>query len=130
MLHSLYKGILFDTSFLMEAVQSPGSLSYLEEFFSEYPFYISKSVFKELSHIAEGEYGARSRRAQLALEYIKKSRRFKMIKSVSKKPDKDIILLAEENLFIVATDDKEIRKTLLEKGIKTIYLKDNHPHLI
>ena len=110
----------------MEAVQSPGSLYYLEEFFNEFPFYISKSVFNELLYIAKNEYGAKSRRARLALDYIKKSGRFKMIKSVSKKPDKDIILLAEKNLFIIATDDKEIRKTLLKKGIKTIYLSQRY----
>ena len=127
-LYSQYKGILFDTSFLIEAVQSPGSLLYLEKQFNEYPFYISESVIKELMQLAEGK-NVKSKKAKLALNYIK-DKRFKRVNSVSENPDEDIILLAKENMFIVATGDREIREVLLKEGVKIIYLKDNYPHLI
>ena len=128
MYRHLYRGILFDTSFLIEAVRSPGSLSYLEESFNNYSFYVSESVFKELLHLAKGGY-IKSKKAKLALNYIK-NRRFKIIRSISKKPDEDVILLAKKNMFIVATGDREIREALLKKGMKIIYLKDNYPKLI
>ncbi len=127
-LYSSYKGILFDTSFLIEAVQSPGSLSYLEELFNAHPFYVSETVIRELMHLAEGK-STKSKKAKSALNYIK-NREFKTIKSLSENPDEDIILLAKENMFIVATGDREIREVLLKKGMKIIYLKDNYPHLI
>lgn len=130
MISSIFKGILFDTSFLIEAVRHPSSFSHLEDVYRGFPFYISESILNELLSMAKYRSGSRSKRARLILEYIDKSSRFKIIKSISKKADEDIVLLARRNSFIVATGDRDIRKKLMNKGIKIIYLKDSYPLII
>lgn len=124
------KGILVDTSFLLEAFQSPGSLFWLEERYPHLPLYIPESVLNELHHISKKRLKSKYRRANLILKYIGESGRFKVVKSLSKNADEDIILLARSKLFIVATGDRNIREKLSEEGVKIIYLKNNYPHII
>lgn len=122
-------GILFDTSFLLEAVSSHGSLSLMEELYGDLPFYIPKSVVRELENLASGR-GVKAKRAKLVLKYIGESSRFKIIDSKSDVVDDDLLILACEGVFIVATGDRRLRKRLGKSGVRIIYLKDDYPHIV
>ncbi len=122
------RGILFDTSFLLEAIKTPGAFTHMEELFGDLVFYVPESVVNELRHIASSKKGVKAHRARLVLEYI--GDRFRVVESKSGDADEDILILADEGVYIVATGDSVLRKRLSDAGVKIIYLKDGYPHIV
>ncbi len=123
------RGIIFDTSFLLEAIKTPGAFTSMEELFGDLSFYVPESVVDELRRISNRRRGVKPRRARLVLNYIEKGR-FKTLESKSDKADTDIQILATEGRYIVATGDSRLRESLAETGVKVIYLKDGYPHIV
>ena len=131
--------IIFDTNFLL----IPGSLKV--DIFSEisriidepYELYIVDKTIEELNNIIENQKGKYKEYAKIALQIIEQ-KNIKVIdvkqKSLYMKYDFDdhivddiLLKIADENT-IIATQDKELKKKISLKGIKTIILR-NKKHL-
>ena len=131
--------IIFDTNFLL----IPGSLKVdifleIDRIIDEpYELYIVDKTLNELENIIENQRGKYKEAAKIALQLIKQ-KDVKVIdvkqKSLYMKYDfgehivDDILLKISDENTIIATQDKELKKKLSEKGIKTIILR-NKKHL-
>ena len=119
-------GILLDTNILMLIGRGIDIFTQIEELLDTKPeYYVIEPVVKELEKIvAHG--GVKERKAaKLALELVKKKCR---VIEVSLSPDKsvdDLLLeIALRKGFIVATNDRELRRRLREAGIPEIYFRE------
>jgi rRNA-processing protein FCF1 len=120
-------GILFDTSFLIEAIKTPGVFDFLRERFGSIPFIVPKSILGELEKMMRRGKGEKGRLASLLLRYIDEAN-FTVLPSRFEEADKDIFEYALSGKYIVATCDRDLRYRLTEKGVRVIYLKDGYPH--
>ena len=119
-------GVLLDTNILMLIGRGIDIFTQIEELLDTKPeYYVIEPVVKELEKIiAHG--GVKERKAaKLALELVKKKCR---IIEISLSPDKsvdDLLLeIALREGFIVATNDRELRRRLREAGIPEIYFRE------
>ena len=119
-------GILLDTNILMLIGRGIDIFTQIEELLDTKPeYYVIEPVVKELEKIvAHG--GVKERKAaKLALELVKKKCR---VIEISLSPDKsvdDLLLeIALREGFIVATNDRELRRRLREAGIPEIYFRE------
>ena len=119
-------GVLLDTNILMLIGRGIDIFTQIEELLDTKPeYYVIEPVVKELEKIfAHG--GVKERKAaKLALELVKKKCR---VIEVSLSPDKsvdDLLLeIALREGFIVATNDRELRRRLREAGIPEIYFRE------
>jgi len=119
-------GVLLDTNILMLIGRGIDIFTQIEELLDTKPeYYVIEPVVKELEKIiAHG--GVKERKAaKLALELVKKKCR---IIEISLSPDKsvdDLLLeIALREGFIVATNDRELRRRLREAGILEIYFRE------
>jgi len=119
-------GILLDTNILMLIGRGIDIFTQIEELLDTKPeYYVIEPVVKELEKIIA--YGGVKERkaAKLALELVKKKCR---VIEVSLSPDKsvdDLLLeIALRKGFIVATNDRELRRRLREAGIPEIYFRE------
>lgn len=117
------KKIIIDTNFLMIPWQ------FKVDIFSEfdricqfnYHLYIFDRTINELENIAEKSKGKDKKAAQFALKLVKLNN-INRIKSDIKYVDSLILENADENT-IIATQDKNLKKKLLEKGLSMIILR-------
>jgi len=119
-------GVLLDTNILMLIGRGIDIFTQIEELLDTKPeYYVIEPVVKELEKIfAHG--GVKERKAaKLALELVKKRCR---VIEISLSPDKsadDLLLeIALREGFIVATNDRELRRRLREAGIPEIYFRE------
>ena len=117
------KKIILDTNFLLIPLQ------FRVDIFSEinricnfnYKLFIFESTIDELKNIMENQRGISKKAAQFALKLIK----LKNIEIIeSEKKDVDSLIL--DNLAkdsIIATQDIQLKKQLLEKGASVIILR-------
>ena len=117
------KKIIIDTNFLMIPYK------FRVDIFSEfnricnfnYELYIYENSINELKNIIDKQSGKNKKAAQFALKLIK----LKNISIIKSEP-KDVDLLILSNLTkdtIVATQDMQLKKELLEKGAFVIILR-------
>ncbi len=117
------KKIILDTNFLMVPLQ------FKVDIFSEidricsfnYKLCVFEKSINELKNIAEKQKGKSKKAAQLALKLIK-MKNIGILKAYGKSVD-DIILKNEDKDMIVATQDKPLKKKLLEKATSVIILR-------
>ena len=119
-------GVLLDTNILMLIGRGIDIFTQIKELLDTKPeYYVIEPVVKELEKIfAHG--GVKERKAaKLALELVKKRCR---VIEISLSPDKsadDLLLeIALREGFIVATNDRELRRRLREAGIPEIYFRE------
>ena len=112
--------IIFDSNFLIDVARFRIDLDILNEICGKCEFTILSCVLSELKEIAKSK-GKNGTFAKLALKNLK-LKRFKILKVKEKNTDNAILRVSDENT-IVATNDKELRKKLKEKGVKTIYIR-------
>jgi len=119
------KKIIIDTNFLL----IPGQFKI--DIFSEieriadfnYKLFIIDKTIDELKNIIKNEQSRRQREsAKLGLELIKK-KDLKTIRTTAEKSVDDLILDIANKGTIVATQDKELKKRLREKGISIITMR-------
>ena len=119
-------GILLDTNILMLIGRGIDIFTQIEELLDTKPeYYVIEPVVKELEKIiAHG--GVRERKAaKLALELVKKKCRVIEISLSPHKSVDDLLLeIALREGFIVATNDRELRRRLREAGIPEIYFRE------
>lgn len=116
------KKIIVDTNFLM----IPGQFKV--DVFSEidrvcdfsYHIIIIDKSRQELERLSEGT-GKKARAARLALKLLKQ-KKIKAVKTKDKHADDAIVNLAGKDT-LVATQDKELKKRVKEKGAKIITLR-------
>lgn len=119
-------GVLLDTNILMLISRGIDVFTQIEELLEAKPeYYVLEPVIKELEKIiAQG--GVKERKAaKLALELIRKKCRIIEVPLTPGKTVDDLLLeIAFRRGFIIATNDRELRKRLREMGIPEIYFRE------
>ncbi|MGC9058838.1 MAG: PIN domain-containing protein [Candidatus Aenigmatarchaeota archaeon] len=114
--------ILLDTNFLLDIFRFKVDLFQIYEIFENAELYVSSETLRELKSISNRKT-KEGRLALIALDFIEKGK-IKIIQSLEKEVDKDLIALAKKENFIVATNDKNLRKKLKIENIKVICLRN------
>ena len=119
-------GVLLDTNILMLIGRGIDIFTQIEELLDTKPeYYVIGPVVKELKKIISHGGVKERKAAKLALELVKKRCR---VIEISLSPDKsadDLLLeIALREGFIVATNDRELRRRLREAGIPEIYFRE------
>ncbi len=117
------KEIIIDTNFLLVPLQ------FKVDIFSEfdrichfnYKLFVFEQSVNELRNIVEKQKGKSKKAAQFALRLIK-PKNIGILKAEGKSVD-EIILRNERKDVLVATQDKLLKKKLLEKGVSVIILR-------
>ena len=125
-----FKKILLDTNFLLVPSQFGVDIFQEIERISDfnYKLYIVPATEKELLKIVETQKGAQKKAAELAILLLKAKNVLTVKTEKNKKrgdfqPVDDLIVeIASTQGFIVATQDKELKQRLLEKGVRVITL--------
>ncbi|MBI4452300.1 DUF188 domain-containing protein [Candidatus Woesearchaeota archaeon] len=117
------KRIILDTNFLMIPFQfNVDIFSELERICHfNYGLFVFDAAIRELKKIIEVQAGKSKKAAILALKLVK-SKNVKILESEENYVDKAILENLDKDV-IVATQDKVLRKKLLEKGISVIMLR-------
>ncbi|ABN69933.1 SSU processome protein Utp24 [Staphylothermus marinus F1] len=118
--------ILLDTNMLLLIADGINVFEQIEEKILAKPEYIVlKPVIEELEKIMNKGNPSLRRKARFALEIAKKFCKIVDIRTMpGEKVDDLLIRYAMQNNAAVATNDRELRKKLREKGIPEIYLRE------
>ena len=114
------KKIIFDTNFLIDLARFRIDIDEAKALVGPCQFSTIEPVLRELRKIAAKKTRS-ARSAKVALKLIE-LRKIKILKTKEKNTDQAILKLAKKE-DIVATNDKNLRKALKKKGVKTIYLR-------
>jgi len=119
------KKILLDTNFLMICAQ------FKVDIFSEiericnfnYELYVLDKTIDELKNIIEKQKGKHKESAKIALQLLK-IKKIEILKTDSSGKTDDIIVeYAYKKDYLVATQDKDLKRRLINQGSTTIILK-------
>ena len=118
------KKILLDTNFLLAVYQ------FKVDIFAEldricnfnYKLFILDKTIEELKNIIERQKGKHKDAARVALQLLK-LRKVSVIKTGSKKHTDDVILDYAEKDYLVATQDKDLKRRLIHHNVKVIVLR-------
>ena len=118
------KKILLDTNFLMISFQ------FRVDIFSEiericnfnYKLFVLDKTIEELKNIYETQKGKHKEASKIALQLLK-LKKVDVIKTGSKKHTDDIILDYAKKDYLVATQDKDLKRKLINFGIEVIVMK-------
>ena len=121
---SSMKKILLDTNFLMICAQ------FKVDIFAEiericnfnYDIYILDKSIDELYNIIEKQKGKHKEAAKIALQLLK-IKKIKIIKTGSGKTDDIIVECAYKKNYLVATQDKDLKRKLINQSTTVIILK-------
>lgn len=85
-------------------------------------FFVSSEVLREIKSIAN----RRTRVGRLALIALKliDERKIKVVQSLKKTVDEDLVALAKTKGFIVATNDKNLKERLKRENVRVICLRN------
>lgn len=119
-------GILLDTNILMLIGRGIDIFTQIEELLDTKPeYYVIEPVVKELEKIIVHGGVKERKSAELALKLVKKKCRVIEVSLSSDKSVDDLLLeIALRKGFIVATNDRELRRRLREAGIPEIYFRE------
>lgn len=114
-------GIAVDTNMLLAIPQfKVDVLGMAEELLGKQKMVMPEQVYAELSKFAE-KNGKIGREAKIALNLAKK-RGVKIVKVAAENADSALLKLAERG-FIIATNDKALRKSAKGKPARVLYLR-------
>lgn len=119
------KKILLDTNFLMACKQFKVDIFTQIDKISafNYRLFVLDKTVEELKKIVEEQKGKNRDAAKIALKLIA-IKNVRVIKTKGSKKTDDIILeMASGNDFIVATQDKDLKRRLINQSISIIVLK-------
>jgi len=119
--------VLFDTNFLMAAFEGPVDVVERVEELLEAKVrpIILKSQLRELERIASSHERQKAARiARAALEYVKK-KEFEVVENGERAVDDAIVEASRREDYIVATNDRELRRRLRRSGVNVIYMKSD-----
>lgn len=118
--------VLFDTNLLIAAFEIPVDVVKRVEELLEVKIepVILASQLQELEKMASSDRRLKvSRIARTVIDYVKA--RFKIVEDFGVKVDDAIVKAAEEEGYIVATNDRELRRRLRKCGVTVIYMKSD-----
>jgi rRNA-processing protein FCF1 len=84
--------------------------------------FISSETLREIKSVANRKK-EEGRLALMALKLIE-SQRIKIVQSLKKDVDEDLIELAKKEGFIVATNDKDLKEKLKKENVRIICLRN------
>jgi len=117
--------VLFDTNFLMAVFEKPvNAIEKVEELLEiKVRPVILKSQLRELERIASSDKRQKAARiARAVLEYVKK-RGFEVVEYEKEAVDDAIVEASKREGYIVATNDRELRRRLRESCVSVVYMK-------
>ncbi len=130
MLERLYrKEYIFvcDTSFLIALVEKR-LFDQLIDRYLPFKLLVPESVMRELERLSRSR-GRGSKVTVLKMIMETEQAFFDVVQSRSNKADEDVILIALDVDGIVATADREVRRRALEKGLKTLFIRDSELYI-
>jgi rRNA-processing protein FCF1 len=119
--------VLFDTNFLMSVFEKPvNAVERVEELLeTKVRPIILRSQLRELEKIASSEKRHKAARiARAVLEYVKK-RGFEVVDDEGEVVDDAIVEASKRGGYIVATNDRELRRRLRESGVSVVYMRSD-----
>jgi rRNA-processing protein FCF1 len=114
--------VLLDTSFLLEMLHYKLDFSIFQELEENVELFISSETLRELKSIANKKT-KEGRLALIALKLIE-AQRIKIVQSLKKEVDEDLLTLAKKEGFLVATNDKDLKEKLKKENVKIICLRN------
>ena len=116
--------ILLDTNFLMACFQFKADIfSEIERICAfNYKIYVLDKTAEELKNIAEKQKGRQRDAAKIALKLLE-IKNVAVIETNSKKHTDEVILDYAKNGYIAATQDKDLKRRLLNQGSTAITLR-------
>lgn len=118
--------MLFDTNLLIAAFEKPVDVVRKVEELLEAKIepLVLASQLQELERIASSEKRFKiSKIARTVLDYVKS--KFKVVEDCGGNVDDAIARVAELEGYIVATNDRELRRRLRGSGVSVIYMKSD-----
>jgi len=126
------KKIILDTNFLVSSVHFKADIfSEIKRIYSfNYQICVLDKIVDELKKLAETGKPKDRASAKISLELIKK-KKIKIVKTPSKNKrvknvDLLILNLIKKGNFIVATQDKELKREIRKKGVPIIVLRQKN----
>ncbi len=121
------KRVLLDTNFVLSMFERP-RIPFEEEISrvlnDTYTLIVTEQVLKELEGIASSKGTVmKKKKFKAGLEYVKTRCEIVRVENV-RKADDSLIYAAEKLKGIVATNDKELRKKLKKKNLRTIFIRE------
>tara|TARA_Y100000310_G_scaffold255534_1_gene263008 strand:- start:2446 stop:2868 length:423 start_codon:yes stop_codon:yes gene_type:complete len=120
-----YKKILLDTNFLLAVYQFKVDIFTQIDKISTFKYNISilDKTLEELKKIVEEQKGKHKDAAKIALKLIS-IKKINIIKTESDKHTDDVILeYAKKGNYIVATQDKDLKRRLINLNVEVIVLR-------
>ncbi len=116
-----------DTSFLLAIVERR-LFDQLIEKYLPFKLLVPESVMGELDRLSRS--GGRRMKVSILKKIMEAEQEFfEVVRSRSNKADEDVILIALDIGGIVATADREVRRRALEKGLKTLFIRDSELYI-
>jgi rRNA-processing protein FCF1 len=114
--------ILLDTNFLIDMLRYRVEFSTFHDIEGGVEFFVSSEVLREIKSIANRRTKV-GRLALIALKLIDE-RKIKVVQSLEKTVDEDLVALAKTKGFIVATNDKNLKERLKRENVRVICLRN------
>ena len=114
--------ILMDTNFILDVLRYKVDFSAFHELEEKAELFVSSEVLRELRSIANRKT-KEGRLAMVALKLIENGQ-IKVVESLKKEADEDLIYLAKKEGFMVATNDKDLKEKLKKENVRVICLRN------
>jgi hypothetical protein len=114
--------ILLDTNFLLDFLRYNLDFSVFQDLEESVELFITSETLREIKSIANRKT-KEGRLALIALKLID-SQKIKMVQSLKKEVDEDLLALAKKEGFIVATNDKDLKEKLKKENVRIAYLRN------
>ena len=114
--------ILLDTNFLLNMLRYKVDFSIFDNLEEKVDLFISSETLRELKSVANRKT-KEGRLALMALKLIE-SQKIKVVQSLKKVVDEDLLALAKKEGFIVATNDKDLKEKLKKENVRIAYLRN------
>jgi len=114
--------ILVDTNFLIDMLRYKLDFSIFETLEENVELFISSETLREIKSMANRKT-KEGRLAMVALKLIE-TQKIKIVQSLKKEVDEDLLELAKKEGFIVATNDKDLKEKLKKENVRIICLRN------
>ena len=114
--------ILLDTNFLLDMIRYKVDFSSFDNLEEKVDLFISSETLREIKSVANRKT-KKGRLALMALKLIE-SQKIKVVQSLKKVVDEDLLALAKKEGFIVATNDKDLKEKLKKENVRIAYLRN------
>jgi len=114
--------ILLDTNFILDILRYKVDFSAFQDLDEKAELFMSSEILREIRSIANRKT-KEGRLAMIALKLIENGQ-IKVVQSLKREVDEDLICLAKKEGFIVATNDKDLKEKLKKENVRVICLRN------